>query len=423
MKCFVFIAKQWGKEKGVFLLLALFFFQGSFLFAQQNLDVIEFNGVVKDSANNRPVSEVHIHVLNSDMGSLTNVNGEFSIKIPVGKSEPVLRFSKVGYLNSEISLSENHPDNLEVILSPRVQKLEKVAIYKSGDSRKLVEQVLEKKGNQKGKLIGFYREKIKRGPNRNVMLAESVLQVDEKKSTMGRLGRIDLYKSRKSTDYKRLDTIAVKLQGGPYNPLYIDVIRYPDILFYKNNLDNFNFEFDEPTTIDNRYIHVISFKENLRDFPWFYGKLYIDAETKSLVRADYHLNVDNKRQARRVLVAQKPRYAKVTPLETGYRADYVLKDGGWYFSYGHFYITLRVNWKGKLFNKRYTVDSELLITDRREKALFPREELTKIKPTVVMSDDVSGFGDPDFWGPNNIIEPDKSIQNTIETIRERIGGE
>ena len=43
-----------------------------------------------------------------------------------------------------------------------------------------------------------------------------------------------------------------------------------------------------------------------------------------------------------------------------------------------------------------------------------------IDPGVVMTDDVSGFADTGFWGENNIIEPDKSIENAIEKIKERL---
>ena len=39
---------------------------------------------------------------------------------------------------------------------------------------------------------------------------------------------------------------------------------------------------------------------------------------------------------------------------------------------------------------------------------------------VVMGDDISGFTDLQFWGSNNIIEPDKSIQNAIDKIQRNI---
>lgn len=46
-----------------------------------------------------------------------------------------------------------------------------------------------------------------------------------------------------------------------------------------------------------------------------------------------------------------------------------------------------------------------------------------INPNIVMVDDVAGFYDSEFWGSNNIIEPEKSIQNAIDKIKRRINDE
>ncbi|HSP82678.1 MAG TPA: hypothetical protein VLN72_02990, partial [Gillisia sp.] len=74
-----------------------------------------------------------------------------------------------------------------------------------------------------------------------------------------------------------------------------------------------------------------------------------------------------------------------------------------------------------LFNSRYTVNSEMAVTDWQ---LNPgdrmRRDDTFITPSVIMSDDVSGFQDEQFWGANNIIEPEKSIQNAIEKIQKSL---
>jgi hypothetical protein len=43
-----------------------------------------------------------------------------------------------------------------------------------------------------------------------------------------------------------------------------------------------------------------------------------------------------------------------------------------------------------------------------------------IKSSVILNDEVSGFGDPDFWGAQNIIEPDKSIESAIRKIQRQI---
>jgi hypothetical protein len=44
----------------------------------------------------------------------------------------------------------------------------------------------------------------------------------------------------------------------------------------------------------------------------------------------------------------------------------------------------------------------------------------RLKPSVVMMDEVSGFADPDFWGVYNVIEPEKSIDQAIRKIQKKL---
>ena len=44
----------------------------------------------------------------------------------------------------------------------------------------------------------------------------------------------------------------------------------------------------------------------------------------------------------------------------------------------------------------------------------------KLRPSVIITDAISGFSDPNFWGEYNFIEPDKSIELAINKIRKSI---
>ena len=53
-----------------------------------------------------------------------------------------------------------------------------------------------------------------------------------------------LFKARKSTDYSKLDTVALKLQGGPFNTLYVDIMKYPEFIFIEGKVDEYEFKFE-----------------------------------------------------------------------------------------------------------------------------------------------------------------------------------
>ena len=124
--------------------------------------------------------------------------------------------------------------------------------------------------------------------------------------------------------------------------------------------------------------------------------------------------------ASQMFVKKKPGGTKVYPVNVTYKAEYRNQDGKWYFGYGNTEMEFVINWKRKLFNSRYTVNSELAITDWTLEPGLTIDKERFLKPNVVMADDVSGFADLNFWGANNIIEPDKTIENAIEKIQKNL---
>ena len=60
--------------------------------------------------------------------------------------------------------------------------------------------------------------------------------------------------------------------------------------------------------------------------------------------------------------------------------------------------------------------SELAITDRRADNIVKFGSQEVFRSTMVFTDKVESFTDVDFWGENNIIEPDNSIENAIKKL-------
>jgi hypothetical protein len=108
-------------------------------------------------------------------------------------------------------------------------------------------------------------------------------------------------------------------------------------------------------------------------------------------------------------------------LEAKYKVDYKAKDDKWYYSYSRLSLRFKVNKKRELFNKVYTLSSEMVVTNwevnTNNKKIKNRD---KLRPTVIITDAISGFSDPNFWGEYNLIEPDKSIESAIDKIKRSI---
>ncbi|WP_029033590.1 carboxypeptidase-like regulatory domain-containing protein [Salinimicrobium terrae] len=391
---------------------------------QQSSDgFTEYKGQVINSRNQDPLAGAYLSVQDSNISTVTNTDGEFSLKIPKDLENVNVLVSYLGFQSRMLPLQFFQQGNVTVELQESLEELQEVSIFTYTDPEALVQNMLKNRGSNyftdQTTMTAFYREAIKRG-RKNVSLSEAVVKIHKKPYDSNADDDIALVKARKTADYDRLDTLALKLRGGPYNPLSIDIMKNPTHIFNEQDLSNFKFSFDDPSQIDEQYLYVVDFEEQDKSMPWYYGKLFIDASTFSLVKASFNLNVDNRRAATSLFVKKKPGGTKVYPVEVNYDITYRQKDGRWYFGYGHTQLEFVVNWKRKLFNSRYKVNSELAVTNWQINNERVKKDDSFLSRRVIMNDDVTGFADLSFWGENNIIEPDESIESAIDKIRDKL---
>lgn len=387
-------------------------------------DLKEYKGTVVNQRTKDPLASAFLAVEGTNISTVTNSEGEFSLKVPEELGNVNIIVSHLGYQSRSLPLEYFQRDNVVIELLESSEELSEVSLFTYTNPQALVRNMLKRRGSNylddPATMTAFYRETIKRG-RRNVSLSEAVVTIHKEPYKSAADDDIFLVKARKTADYDRLDTLALKLRGGPYNPLSVDIMKNPTHIFGEHDLSKFNFSFDEPAKFNDQYLYVVNFEERNRDQPWYYGKLYIDAETFTLVKASFNLNVDRRSEAADLFVKKKPGGTKVYPVEVEYDIEYRQQDGKWYYGYGVTELEFVVNWKRKLFNSRYTVNSEMAVTDWQiDENEDRRKDSAYIDPGVVMTDDISGFADTGFWGENNIIEPDKSIENAIEKIKEKL---
>lgn len=411
---------EFNTSKALFLLLATFFFSVSY---SQNL--MEYKGVVLDQNNKKELALADVSLTNSNISTITNKEGEFSIKVPKNQLNESLIISFLGYKQQKVKLSEINNDNAKIYLEPAATILASVDIVRPKDAYDLVKKTLSLKGEnyltENAYMTGFYRESIKKR-NRNASLAEAIVSIEKQPYTNYKSDKITLIKSRKHTNYNRLDTLALKLQGGPFGSLYADMIKYPDYVFNNETIKYYDFSFEQSTEKNGRMVYVVNFKQNSNyTMPLYYGKLYIDSQTYALTSADYNLNVENKAKASSFFVKKKPNRVEITPTEANYKVTYRVKNGKWYYSYSNMLLTFIVDWKGKLFNSKYTLNSEMAITDWDiNQQNISSNENKKLRPNSILQEEASGFNDPEFWGEYNIIEPEKSIESAIKKISKNL---
>ena len=394
-------------------------------FQQAETSYNEYNGMVVDSKTNEPLVFASVSVVGSNISTVTNSEGSFSIKIPNDINNASLLITSLGYHQMVLLVSQMKKTDNVIKMEVAVIKLPEVVINTPKNALSLVKSVFANRkinnSNEHILMTAFYRETIKKG-KKNASLAEAIVNVYKQPYSNLKNDKLELYKSRKSTDYSKLDTIALKLEGGPFNTLSLDRLKYPDFIFSEKDYASYRFTYEPSTTINNRAVYVVKFaqKDSIKE-PLYYGKLFIDSKTNALASAIYNLNVSDKEATSKLFVRRKPKDVFAYPLSVSYRIDYLEKDGKWYYNYGNAQLTFKVVKKGKWFNSEYTINSEMAITnwklDNQEEKPSAKDYISK---SIIISDEASGFSDPDFWGEYNVIEPEKSIEAAIKKIKRKL---
>ena len=392
---------------------------------QDDNSFIPFKGEIVDEENGKPLIFANITLENNNISTVSNTEGEFLLKVPKDIAEGTIVVSFLGYTTRRIPLVQLGRNNNRIALKVSVTELPEVNLSVPKDARVLVKETFRKKGDNYFKdpavMTAFYRETIKKR-RRNVSLSEAVVNIYKTPYTSARQDAVSIYKARKSTDYSKLDTLVLKLQGGPFNTLFVDIMKYPDYIFTEESMVKYKFSFDRSTRINDQLIYVINFEQREGYLePLYKGKLYIDAEKKILTSAIFSLNITDKEEASRMFVRRKPWNAHVYPTEVAYRVDYRERNGRWFYSYSNVLLEFKIDWDKRLFNSVYTLSCEMAITDWEKYLEDERPKFKdRLRTNIILSDEAIGFSDPNFWGAYNIIEPEKSIESAIRKIQKQL---
>jgi len=383
-----------------------------------------FSGRVLDANTNRSLPFAAVEVIGNNIATVTNIDGEFIIKVPKESDASQLKISYIGYGNKTVALgefSENRTHN--IMLDPKAIQLQEITV-RPQDALDLIMDALafikENYSVEPMMMRGFYRETIERGRN-YVSISEAVVDIFKGGYTNSfQLDQVKLFKGRKSADVEKMDTVLFKLQGGPNTAVLLDVVKNPYILLSEQYKEIYNFSLTEVITIDDRLHYVIGFhqKEYIDD-PYYMGKLYVDMEKLAITEAEFELNVENEDAAARLFIQRKPMSMSITPERAVYRAKYTIDNDHWYFTYARAEVKFVVNWKKKLFNTTFNTMSELAITDRTYEGIEKFAAKERFKSNDVMDEKVYIFFDEDFWQGYNVIEPDQSIENAIRRLNRK----
>ena len=136
-------------------ILSLLFFFMAFISIQVYAQDIKISGTVISGSDNYPIIGANILVKGTTIGTITDVDGNFSFEAPKGST---LVVSYIGYQSQEMQVSGNAP--IKIVLSEDSEKLDEVIVIGYGS---------QKKSDMTGGIVAVGNEKLQMVSTNNLM--------------------------------------------------------------------------------------------------------------------------------------------------------------------------------------------------------------------------------------------------------------
>lgn len=386
------------------------------------------SGVVRDKESRKKLENVAVSLVGTPIGTVTNAEGVFSLKIPHMDTIPQLELSHIGYMNARFSASAPEGSNnmhATILMIPIALQLNEVVAY-GNTARRIVEEAMERipKNYPSGESMtsAFYRETVQKG-HRYISISEAMLDVYKtsyRQRTTDR-DKVQIDKARRLLSQKQSDTLGVKVVGGPNLPLFMDVVKNAYALFDEETLDYYSFVQEPSVFIDDRLQYVISFRPRVKlDYALYVGRVFIDREHLAFTRAEFELDLSDRERAVAAILYKKPLGLRFRPQKVSFLITYRQHDGVTCLNYICNEMCFKCDWKRRLFSSSYVARSEMVAVDREEHPERVIARRDAFKPYQVFYDIVKEYWSEDFWKDYNIIEPTESLEDAVKKLRKQM---
>ena len=383
-------------------------------------NIITISGMVRDGLTRRPLQYVTITVANNNIGTVSNADGEFSLKIPQSINATVVEFSHLGYQTFRLSITGENMSGVQVAMTQSATELSELVVQ-GFDAFYIVQEAVSKIPTNfsasLNQLTGFYRETVQKRRN-YINISEAVVDLYKTAySESVSADRLQVLKGRRLLSQRASDTLAIKLLGGPNLSIFVDIVKNPDILLDRETLSDLSYTMVNITQINGRDQYVINFDPRVvKPYPLYQGTLYIDRESLAFTRAEFNLDMSDRNKATSMILRRRPLGLRFRPEQVSYVVSYQERNGVSYLSYIRNELHFSCDWRRRLFSTNYSVVSEMVVTDinLQDVAMIARRDA--FRETHVLTDRVLDFYDEDFWGAYNIIEPTESLELAVNRL-------
>lgn len=386
-------------------------------------DYFTITGTLYDKETKEPIIFASVGITNAGIGTITNQNGEFRLKLPRSHYHSALHFSHLGYLSQDVSCEIFANKYSTFTLQPNAIPLQEVIVRAIDPMAVLTEMLDKRKDNYIQKpvyLTTFYREGIERKKGM-VSLSEGVFKVLKTPYSSLATDQVKLLKMRRVSNTKEKDTLITKIKSGINACLMLDLIKQlPDFLRAEQE-SPYIYTHSAITVIDNRFVDVISFEQKKHySEPLYKGEVYIDKDSKALIKAEFEIQPDHIKKATNMFVERKSKYLQITPQEIKYTVSYKLWEGKYYINHVRGDLYFKIRNKKRLFSSTDVHTWFEMVTCKIEENDVSRFSRSETLSSRTIFAETKFEYDEHFWGEFNIIIPENELNDAIRKISSKI---
>lgn len=375
------------------------------------------SGKIIDDKKGKPIPYVSISIFNRAIGTISNTDGEFLLKVHPDNILDTLIISCMGYAQIILPAHNLLDEDLFIMkpISIRIREVKVTATTPEQLLKNIRKNIEHNYGSEIKLITAFYRETTQQNKN-YINVSEAVLEILKTPNTDSRDDLVRLLKGRRSQDVQPFQWLNFKLQGGPFTITKLDVIKNLESFLDKESELLYKYNVSKVIRYNGYPVYVLEFRP-VSDvmFPLFVGKIYVHRETFAILHVDFQLNKEGLKEAESIMIKKKPRNVKARPTYVHYKVNYQEYNGKWYLSNAQAFVTIKIRSKRNKVNTEYHSISDLLITNIQPTNLKRFTKNESFSQHDIFVEMINEY-DEEFWGNYNIIRPDEDLKNAIKTI-------
>jgi hypothetical protein len=380
-------------------------------------------GIVIDEETFEPLPFATIGLKNKGRGTVTNNNGKFGLKIGHDLVNDTLAISYLGYIRTEIPVSQAFHDNFSIPMKREFISIPEIIIKNQIPHEiiyKTIAAIHHNYSNDPVYMTGFYREGVmKKRELQNY--SEAIVQIYKSSYSGSILGdQMKIYKSRKIENTRRSDTLAVRLKAGLSTCLELDGIRHLFDFLSRENMPDYRYRLTDIVTYDDESAYEIEFEQREDiDQPLYKGLVYINTADFAVLHVEFELNKMLIHKMKEKFVTNSIRGFDTWPVSVKYSVTYRKINDMYFLNHVRGDMIFSSKQNKKLFSTQFLVFFELAITDVDPENVrrFEREELAPIHS--VFSKTITSY-DPDFWGNQDFLRPEDNLLKALKNMKVRL---